>query len=30
MVAKLMAAARLNADMSGRDHEGLGFPSQSI
>ena len=30
VMAKLMAAARLNADMSGRDHEGLGFPSQSI
>ncbi len=30
VMSKLMAAARLNADMSGRDHEGPGFPSQSI
>ncbi len=30
VMAKLMASARLNADMSGRDREGPGFPSQSI
>ena len=30
VMAKLMAAARLNASMDGKDHEGLGFPSQSI
>ena len=30
VMAKLMAAARLNADMSGNDREGLGFPRQSI
>ena len=30
VVAKLMAAARLNAGMHGQDHEGLGFPSKSI
>ena len=30
VVAELMSKARLNANMSGQDHEGLGFPSQSI
>ncbi len=30
VVAELMSKARLNASMSGRDHEGHGFPSQSI
>ena len=30
VVASLMADARLNADMNGKDHEGLGFPSRSI
>ena len=30
VVAKLMAQARLNAGMDGKDHEGLGFPSHSI
>ena len=30
VVAGLVAEARLNADMSGRDHEGPGFPAQSL
>ena len=30
VVAKLMAEARLNANMAGMDHEGMGFPSHSI
>ncbi|MEM9466920.1 MAG: SDR family NAD(P)-dependent oxidoreductase [Actinomycetota bacterium] len=30
VVAELMSKARLNASMSGKDHEGPGFPSQSI
>ncbi len=30
VVAELMGKARLNANMGGVDHEGLGFPSQSI
>lgn len=30
VVAELMANARLNANMGGKDHEGPGFPSQSI
>lgn len=30
VVAELMGQARLNANMGGVDHEGLGFPSQSI
>lgn len=30
VVAELMSKARLNASMSGKDHEGHGFPSQSI
>mgnify|MGYP003784604915 CR=1 FL=1 len=30
VVAELMSKARLNAAMSGKDHEGHGFPSQSI
>ena len=30
VMAKLMAEARLNAGMDGKDHEGLGFPSHSI
>ncbi|MCY4176270.1 MAG: SDR family NAD(P)-dependent oxidoreductase [Acidimicrobiaceae bacterium] len=30
VMSKLMEAARLNASMSGLDHEGPGFPSQSI
>jgi NAD(P)-dependent dehydrogenase (short-subunit alcohol dehydrogenase family) len=30
VVAELMNKARLNAAMSGKDHEGHGFPSQSI
>ncbi len=29
-VAELMSKARLNASMAGKDHEGPGFPSQSI
>jgi hypothetical protein len=29
-VEGLMQQARLNADMSGGDHEGLGFPSQGL
>jgi len=30
VVAELMSKARLNASMAGKDHEGPGFPSQSI
>ena len=30
VVAELMSKARLNASMAGTDHEGPGFPSQSI
>ena len=30
VVAQLMSKARLNASMAGKDHEGPGFPSQSI
>ena len=30
VVNGLMEAARLNADMSGGDHEGPGFPSQGL
>jgi hypothetical protein len=30
VVADLMQRARLNANMNGQDHEGPGFPSQSI
>ena len=30
VMAELMGKARLNASMDGQDHEGLGFPSQSI
>jgi NAD(P)-dependent dehydrogenase (short-subunit alcohol dehydrogenase family) len=30
VVAELMSKARLNASMSGKDHQGHGFPSQSI
>ncbi len=30
VVAKLMSEARLNADMSGHDREGLGFPPKTI
>jgi NAD(P)-dependent dehydrogenase (short-subunit alcohol dehydrogenase family) len=30
VMAELMSKARLNADMSGYDHEGPGFPGQSI
>jgi NAD(P)-dependent dehydrogenase (short-subunit alcohol dehydrogenase family) len=30
VMAELMSKARLNADMSGSDHEGPGFPGQSI
>ncbi|MDG1876791.1 MAG: SDR family NAD(P)-dependent oxidoreductase [Acidimicrobiales bacterium] len=30
VIAELMGKARLNANMGGVDHEGLGFPSQSI
>lgn len=30
VVAELMANARLNANMNGKDHEGPGFPGQSI
>ena len=30
VVAELMSKARLNASMSGKDHEGPGFPTQSI
>ena len=30
VMAELMASARLNASMAGKDHEGPGFPSQSI
>ena len=30
VVAKLMAEARLNANMAGKDHEGPGFPSHSV
>ena len=30
VVASLMADARLNANMDGRDHDGLGFPSKEI
>ena len=30
VMAKLMAGARLNATMTGRDHEGPGYPSHSI
>ena len=30
VVAELMGKARLNANMGGVDHEGLGFPSQSL
>ncbi len=30
VVAELMANARLNANMGGKDHEGPGFPAQSI
>ena len=30
VMAELMGSARLNANMDGRDHEGPGFPSQSL
>ncbi len=30
VMADLMARARLNANMDGKDHEGLGFPGRSI
>ena len=30
VMAELMGKARLNASMDGNDHEGPGFPSQSI
>ena len=30
VVAELMANARLNANMDGKDHEGLGFPPRTI
>ena len=30
VMEKLMGAARLNANMNGTDHEGAGFPGQSI